>query len=339
MCEFMNLIKNLNAATDILKSKLFDIEGLIALRWNLTYRCNLSCSYCNLPQKADKSKELSTDKIKTLLDEMVDVGVKRISFSGGEPLLREDIGKIIDYTDEVGITPTLNSNAILVPEKIEELQNLSLLKVSLDGTRKVHNRTRGKYDETIQGLETAIENDIKTTLATTFTKENYEDLDDLIQLASKYKTIIAIQRATNLYENFNGAQKILPNRNEIREKMEEIISIKRKNPSVIRNSTRHLNLIKNYPDHERVDCTAGKLFCIILPDGRMTPCDRINKKPDLPNVKNESFVDCFSKLEDVNCGGCCFCGSMELNYLYHLKLDVLKDLINFVISPERGKYR
>ncbi|MFB6089245.1 MAG: radical SAM/SPASM domain-containing protein [Candidatus Aenigmatarchaeota archaeon] len=332
----MNLTQSLSSAFGILENKFLNTKRPVALRWNLTYRCNLSCEYCNLSECADKDNELSTEKIKAVLKEMSNAGVKRISFSGGEPLLREDIGEIIDYTRKVGITPTMNSNAILVPEKISELKNLGLLKISLDGTKEVHNMTRGRYEDTIKGLEIAIENNIKTTLCTTFTKENYGELDDLVEIAEKYETVIAIQRATNLYENFSGAHRILPKKEEIKEKMDEIINLKKRKPSVIRNSIRHLNLIKNYPKHKKIRCTAGKLFCIVLPDGTVTPCDRIKVKQDLPSLKENSFDRAFSELERVNCNGCCFCGSMELNYLYHLKFDVLRDLINFMMLSKYG---
>lgn len=177
------------------------------------------------------------------------------------------------------------------------------------------------------------------TLCTTFTKENYRDLKHLVKLADKYGTVIAIQRASNLYENFDEAEKLLPDREEIESTLEGIMRMKGEISGAIRNSMRHLKLIKNYPEHEKIRCTAGKIFCMVMPDGEVIPCDRIPVDEDPPNLKKVGFEEAFSELNRVDCYGCCFCGSMELNYLYHLKLDVLKDLFNFFTSPKDNNTR
>lgn len=326
----MKFENKLASAFKIIQNRFSKKGRPVALRWNLTYRCNLNCEYCNLPEKASKENELSTEKVKEILKEMAEVGIKRISFSGGEPLLREDIGEIFDFAAEVGISPTVNTNGVLVPKKVDELQSLDLMKISVDGKKSTHNRLRGFYEEMLKGLETAEKNNIKTSLCTTFTKKNYEDLDDVIELADQHNTLVAIQRVTNLHENFEDAEGLLPRKEEVKSKIQEVINLKAEKPDVIRNSERHLKLIKNYPEHDRLRCTAGKLFCIVLPDGTVTPCDRIHIKQDLPNLKNESFEDAFKELKRVDCDGCCFCGSMELNYLYHLKIDVIRELMNLL---------
>ena len=59
----------------------------------ITYRCNNRCSYCNL--HSFKTKEMKTNEIKQILNLFKKIGVRRIGFTGGEPLLREDIGDLI----------------------------------------------------------------------------------------------------------------------------------------------------------------------------------------------------------------------------------------------------
>jgi molybdenum cofactor biosynthesis enzyme MoaA len=61
------------------------------------------------------------DQIKALIDELHDTGMFRLNLVGGEPLLRRDIGRIIEYTREKGIDCAMTTNGSLVLEKLEEL--------------------------------------------------------------------------------------------------------------------------------------------------------------------------------------------------------------------------
>ena len=65
---------------------------------NLTYRCPNHCVYCNYPNfNARKDKELSTRRILKLIDEMAEAGCRKLHLTGGEPLIREDLGEIIHH--------------------------------------------------------------------------------------------------------------------------------------------------------------------------------------------------------------------------------------------------
>lgn len=321
--------KKLTAAKTILKNRFTDTSDVLAVRWNLTYRCNFNCSYCNLPEKATPDDELSTGRIKEILREMGESSVQRISFSGGEPLLREDIGEIIEYTNKVGITPTMNTNGSLVSENIDSISNLDTIKISLDGPKDVHNKTRSDFNKVLDGLDLVQERGINTSIITTLTSLNYERLPELVRLVREHDTILSINRVSDLNENFEDSESIMPEKQELEKTINEIIDIKRENPGLIRNSIRHLKLIKEYPNHESIECTAGNIFFIILPDGTVTPCDRISCGNGY-NLKEKSFEEIENRIGDVTCHGCCFCASMELNYIYHMKLDILKDLFNYI---------
>ncbi|MFP4453810.1 MAG: radical SAM protein, partial [Desulfobacterales bacterium] len=63
--------------------------------WNLTQRCNLKCIHCYAHAKAGKQKnELSTQEGKALIDDLADMGVPVLLFSGGEPLMRKDLPEL-----------------------------------------------------------------------------------------------------------------------------------------------------------------------------------------------------------------------------------------------------
>jgi MoaA/NifB/PqqE/SkfB family radical SAM enzyme len=98
-------------------------------QWLLTRRCNYRCRGCNVWRQQDE-KELSTKEIKMGLDILHKLGVIEIVLSGGNPLLREDIKEIIDYSSKYFIT-TVYDNGSMALEKIDALRNAFFFAFSL----------------------------------------------------------------------------------------------------------------------------------------------------------------------------------------------------------------
>ncbi len=120
--------------------------------WTLTNRCNLRCTHCynySGPESATED-ELSTAEAMVLIDDLADMGVPLIIFTGGEPLLREDIFELARYAAGKGIGVALSSNGTLITAdsalQIQE-SGISYVGISLDGAdAETHNRFRGSPD-------------------------------------------------------------------------------------------------------------------------------------------------------------------------------------------------
>lgn len=109
------------------------------LRISLTDRCNLRCVYC-MPEDGIEKKYhediLRYEEIEKIIDAAASLGIRKVRFTGGEPLVRKDIEKIIAYTssipaiNDIGIT----TNGILLADKAEELHKAGLnrINISLD---------------------------------------------------------------------------------------------------------------------------------------------------------------------------------------------------------------
>ena len=161
-----------------LRAKTFGLPGPLVIRWQVTDRCDGSCIYCGLWQKP--RQEMSLNHILKVLEEIAGLGIKRISFSGGEPLLREDIGEILRQTKRMKISPSMNTNGAHIPEKLKELENVDLLKITVNGPRDIHNKIQGDkdlFDRTMEGAEVAARKKIPFSFATTLTRYNIEHLD------------------------------------------------------------------------------------------------------------------------------------------------------------------
>ena len=96
------------------------------------------CSYCSSPMQP--ARELETWEILGLIDGLAKQGMVRIGLTGGEPLLRDDIGQIVDRCAQLGVWTTLETNGYEWVSRADELSRLNRLMVSLDGPEPVHDR-------------------------------------------------------------------------------------------------------------------------------------------------------------------------------------------------------
>lgn len=157
--------------------------------WNVGRRCNLRCIHCySQSQDVDYPDELTTEEGKTLIDDLAEYGSPVLLFSGGEPLMRDDILELIGHARSRGMRAVLSTNGTLITRELaKQLKDLDLsyVGISLDGLQKTHDMFRGKkgaFDGAIQGLRNCQEAGIKVGLRFTMNKKNVEDVPGIFQL-------------------------------------------------------------------------------------------------------------------------------------------------------------
>jgi len=111
------------------------------LRISVTDRCNFRCVYC-MPREVfgsdyrflDRKELLTFEEIARVAGVFVGLGVKKIRLTGGEPLVRRDLERLIAMLAELDVDLTLTTNASLLPQKAAALAEagLSRVTVSLD---------------------------------------------------------------------------------------------------------------------------------------------------------------------------------------------------------------
>ena len=91
----------------------------------LTERCNNNCIHCciNLPEDdvSARSREMGTDFIKDILTQAADLSCLTVRFTGGEPLLREDLAELYEFTRRLGMQVILFTNARLITPELASL--------------------------------------------------------------------------------------------------------------------------------------------------------------------------------------------------------------------------
>jgi len=159
----------------------------LVLVWNITSKCNLKCVHCY--SASGPGGELSHEEASEALRGFRKAGVDVVLFSGGEPLLREDIFELGRTASELGISPCLSTNGTLISREVAgglKEAGFAYVGVSLDGLREAHDRLRGRegaFREALAGMERAAEEGLKVGVRFTITKFNAHELLELIDLA------------------------------------------------------------------------------------------------------------------------------------------------------------
>jgi 12,18-didecarboxysiroheme deacetylase len=162
--------------------------------WNVGQRCNLKCVHCYSQSKdIEYPNELNTKEAKAMLDGLAEYGAPVILFSGGEPLMREDLMELITYARDKGLRAVISTNGTLITEeKAEELKKfgLSYVGISLDGLKETNDKFRGiegAFDDALQGIRNCIKVGIKVGLRFTINKRNAQDIPGIFELIEEEK--------------------------------------------------------------------------------------------------------------------------------------------------------
>ncbi|MBU7042658.1 MAG: radical SAM protein [Theionarchaea archaeon] len=150
-----------------------------------THRCNFNCTYCyNKDISRNKSDELSTDQWKKIVDTLTQYGVSHYIFTGGEPLMRDDLSDIISRVRIRGSNSysvdLLTNGSLLTEEKIETFAPLvDTFIISIDSTdMAIHGKHRGeKGFQTLMGAITYLSEHFpkKIRTRTVLTRDNVHD--------------------------------------------------------------------------------------------------------------------------------------------------------------------
>jgi Fe-coproporphyrin III synthase len=157
--------------------------------WNMTRRCNLKCVHCYSSSRNVRYKnELNTDEGKKLISDLAAFGSPVILFSGGEPLMREDLPELARFAVDQGMRAVISTNGTLLTKETAAILKkigISYAGVSLDGMKLTHDRFRGvegAFDMTLKGIRMCRDEGIKVGIRFTINRQNFSDIPALFDL-------------------------------------------------------------------------------------------------------------------------------------------------------------
>lgn len=154
------------------------------------WHCNQNCIHCYAAgQELVSENELSTDDWKKIIDKCRESMIPQITFTGGEPTMREDLFELIDYSR--WFVTRLNTNGIkLTRDYCKKLSEVSLDSCQItfySYNEEIHNKLVGanQYENTLAGIENALEAGINISINTPLCTLNKDYVETLKFLHNK----------------------------------------------------------------------------------------------------------------------------------------------------------
>lgn len=325
------MLSKIDYGLRIVKAKLLKEKKPISISFCITSKCNLKCSYCKYPEMT--KDDMTTEQIILMIDEFYDMGMRKIGLSGGEPLLRKDLGEILSHCKKKKILVSITTNGVFIDKKIDELKSVDLVLVSIDGDQETQDVTKGSdVSQLLNSVRLLRKNKIKVWSSTVLTKQNLKTIDYLFQMAKKYDFKILLQPVES---NLSWAKEMpkdqIPSKEEIKKIVKHSLS---KNRKYIANSESYLNYIlgdANTIDHK--NCLSGERSCLIDSNGDIYPCFLAWEKMKPLNGLQIGFKEAFLKSPQYKCKGCTYPCHIEMHYLFNINLrSMLNAFRNMVLK-------
>lgn len=155
--------------------------------WNVTSRCNLSCTHCYAATDG-LTGDLSTHEALAVIDDLAEFGCPVLLFSGGEPFTRPDILQLARHAAGKGLRVVFSTNGTLIDAPLAaEIKaiGVSYVGISIDGSEKTHDLFRacpGAFQRSLEGIRHCRDAGVKVGLRVTMTKDNVGDIAAIFDL-------------------------------------------------------------------------------------------------------------------------------------------------------------
>jgi len=320
----MKLHNKLSIAYSLFKAKFFRVKIPIIVSWLITQRCNAACKYCSSHKIAD-SEELDTETVFLIARQLSQLGTKAIILTGGEPMLRDDIGEIVDFCVYHNMAVIINSNGYQIKDRIEEIEKIHMLNLSLDGPENINDKIRGagSFKQVMEAANIASEKGIRVSFTTVLSRVNLnkETIDYLLGICAEFDATVTFQPVIKKFLRGEGFHSLAPSKEEYKSIIEYIISIKRKS-KYIRNSLTALKYFRSWPDYKPIKCAGPYIYRRIDNKGNVTICGRVENKGEIKNCLRDNFKEAILNIGTIDCKNCWCASRVEMNYLFSLYPEV-----------------
>ncbi len=274
--------------------------------WNITNKCNLNCKHCYRDAGKQIENELTTEEGFALLDEIANAGFNLMVFSGGEPLMRNDIFLLTEHAVTVGLRPVYGSNGYYLDlEMAKKLKAAGGAAVAISlhmiDSKKLDDfcGVPDAYERSIQAMRNCKDVGLSFQVNTTVFDSNSDEIERICDLSKEMGAkshhvlfLVPTGRGKNIEDKSLRAveyerliKKLVKKRRDINFDIKPTCA-----PQFIRIADKLGIEMKRYSR----GCLAGLTYCSITPNGDVWPCPYLPMK--LGNVRETPF----SKIWDDN---------------------------------------
>lgn len=297
----------------------------IGLTFELTHLCNLACVYCD--RHTPMPGEMTREQIFTTLGEFLDMGTSKVNLDGGEPLAHRHVDEIVGWLTDRGVSTRMNTNGILVPKKIKTIKRLARVKISLDGPRESHDAARGKgsFDKAIAGALAAREAGVPSVEFTCVVgRHNAERLDALLDLVEELGFTVIFQPARqSLFLDTERDGSAWQADAAAHRAAFAWLERRKRTSKGIANAWSSLRHFRAFPEDKQIPCAAGWIEATMDPEGNLYHCGDVNRDDCSNNVVQLGARTAFERLKRVGCSQCWCARTVEGNYMWGGRIDIM----------------
>ena len=321
---------------EVLLMNLFPARRVpLSVHLSLTNRCSNRCLYCRF-DRLPQEDFWTTAALLRALSEMKAAGTRRVQFTGGEPMLREDLGAVLRAAKSLGMFVGVSTNGREVPERIEELVPADIVQVSYDGPPAVHALLRGKRSaaEALAAIEALRRRGIPVWTNTVLTTVNAGCVDEIVAFA-KERGFPANFVLLDYFDEPRGH--FHPARAEIdrlvlsgaarRKALTRLIELK-KSGAPVGGSVPYFENALEWAEEGRVTspnpsplyrCWAGRATAHLEADGKLYACGMGVGREKGEDAVAGGFAAAWARLRPLpNCLSCTMACGVEANLLFSL---------------------
>ncbi|MFH4158490.1 pyrroloquinoline quinone biosynthesis protein PqqE [Acinetobacter bereziniae] len=278
-----------------------DIGLPLWLLAELTYRCPLQCPYCSNPLDYTQHKnELTTQQWCDVFDQARQLGAVQLGFSGGEPLVRQDLEQLVAHAHQQGFyTNLITSGMGLTEQRVGSLKQAGLdhIQVSFQASDPLVNDalagSKYAFEQKYNMCRIIKKYEYPMVLNFVIHRHNIDQIEQIIELCLELNADTVELAICQFYGwAFLNRQYLLPTQTQL-VRAERITNVYREK---LRQQKRPCKLIFVVPDYyeERPKACMnswGKIFLTIAPDGVALPCHAARQLPmTFPNVRQQSLA-------------------------------------------------
>jgi|SRR6056297_294220 len=305
----------------------------VLLTYYITNRCNAKCKFCNIWKEGPKKDAKKDTVLRNLKIARNNLNIKFVDFTGGEPLLHENIITFLKSAKKLNYKTSITTNTKLYPEYAEKLKGLvDFLLFSIDGTKDYHNENRGGifYRHLLESINIAKKLNEKPDLIFTATNKSIQFLDEMINIAQNNNLILQI----NPIFPYSKIDKSLSGNNINKIKK----AFKKKNVYV--NLAQLKLILKGGNRRNNPRCRGVTSNLVISQDNKIIlPCYHNMKwKIDIKNNLAQAFYSKKRKNIEKKQGTFKFCEGCTINCYFDPSFEYKLDSYMFWSLLSRGKY-
>lgn len=281
------------------------------MAWEVTRACNLACRHCRADAHTEPFPgELDTAEALRLIDDIARVGSPILIFSGGEPLLRQDIFQLVERARANNLRCAMAPNGtLLTADNVRRMAESGIERVSISidaADARSHNAFRGvegAFEASMRGIEHLKRAGIPFQINTTVTRNNLHIFGDIHDLARDLGAVawhifllVPTGRASEMSEEIISSE-------EYERILNWFYDLSRASPMqlkatcapqyhrILRQRARQEGIAVNYAnfglDAVSRGCLGGSGFCFISHSGQVQPCGYLEL--DCGQVRDEPF--------------------------------------------------